>query len=598
MIGVELRRCVATIRTVNEDTAIVVVLQTTEVTLGVVHRAARRRRTRILDNTVQLIVVNVEQVGLVSAQRVTLIIIVLVADHYIDVVILAESSIIGNQLLSIQVERTTVRLRQSTTGSCELTVVGVRHIGATRLVQTNTNVETSLQALDDGSLYVCSTIECVTLGVALVQQNLRQSVTLRQVRTRQTCVHTITVVVHSDTVSIDHLRAVGVTQIYGIDRSDVRSKCEHVTGRTRRTLVRQLVPLVVRVRCVSTDRQPLLSLIISAQTCGITIHIGVVNDTLVLQVTERTVHRDAAARTRNACVVLLTETGRVTLVVPVVSGQQVLGTTIVHNVTHSSTGVNLTVHTDEVLVRRHLEDLVSQTAVSRSCGDHLVSASVSSDCVHTVVHQVVVQCCVVDLVVLSGVGDVVVVLHRLAGYAPLSININNRVAALRALGGDHYHTVSTTSTIQRSRGSVLLNGHRLDVGGVDVVQVAIVGDTVHHVQRLLAGVDRRETTDTDRRSRTGLTRSIYQLQTCNLTCERLCNVRSLHLSDVLSLNLGCRTRKSLSLSCTERRYDNVVNHLSLVLHHNVDYRTLTHCLSLSRETDRRELQISLSRCRN
>ena len=84
------------------------------------------------------------------------------------------------------------------------------------------------------------------------------------------------------------------------------------------------------------------------------------------------------------------------------------------------------------------------------------------------------------------------------------------LALLTALGGNQNHTVGGAATVHRGSGSVLQHRNRLDVVGVDggngvrgvhhfVVVTAHHGNTVHHVQRVVAGVDRAGTTDTDAR---------------------------------------------------------------------------------------------------
>ena len=58
---------------------------------------------------------------------------------------------------------------------------------------------------------------------------------------------------------------------------------------------------------VGTDLQPLLHLIVHVQTGGITLHVRVVNNTTVLQVTGAGIVVQLVGHTAEADVVLLTE---------------------------------------------------------------------------------------------------------------------------------------------------------------------------------------------------------------------------------------------------------------------------------------------------
>ena len=64
-------------------------------------------------------------------------------------------------------------------------------------------------------------------------------------------------------------------------------------------------------------------------------------------------------------------------------------------------------------------------------------------------------------------------------------------AALRTLlGGNHHYTVGTTRTVDSGGRGVFQNFHRLDVGGVDVVHVAIgEGETINNIERVGACAD-------------------------------------------------------------------------------------------------------------
>ena len=62
-------------------------------------------------------------------------------------------------------------------------------------------------------------------------------------------------------------------------------------------------------------------------------------------------------------------------------------------------------------------------------------------------------------------------------------------AFVTLLGLNHDNTVSTTGTIQSSCRCILQHGHRFDIVGVDIAQVAVVGNTINHIQRVVVGID-------------------------------------------------------------------------------------------------------------
>ena len=186
-------------------------------------------------------------------------------------------------------------------------------------------------------------------------------------------------------------------------------------------------------------------------------------------------------------------------------------------------------------------------------------------CALTTKEVVVVECLVVQSVVLASVVYIVVGLQSASVETPLAIECNASVTNLCTLGSNHNHTIRTTSTIQCVRSSILLNGNRLDISRVDVVDIALVRHTVHNPQRLSTRVDRTRSTNSDRSLCTWTTRRRRHLHTGNLTNQGIRYVRRLSLGQVVRRHNLSRTCKRILLSLTESHDDDVVDRLRCLL---------------------------------
>ena len=82
---------------------------------------------------------------------------------------------------------------------------------------------------------------------------------------------------------------------------------------------------------------------------------------------------------------------------------------------------------------------------------------------------------------------------------PLGIESNLRVGGSRAFGRDHNHTVGSTGSVEGVGGSILQDGHRLDVIGVDKTEVAVKRHTIDNDKRLGTRGDGTDATDRNAR---------------------------------------------------------------------------------------------------
>ena len=132
-------------------------------------------------------------------------------------------------------------------------------------------------------------------------------------------------------------------------------------------------------------------------------------------------------------------------------------------------------------------------------------------------------------------------------------------------GGDDDHTVGTTGTVDSGGRGILQDIHRLDVGGVDIRKSAHEGDTVEHDQRVVRGSQRALTTDTDLHLGTWLRRCLCHQHTSNTTLQGLSGVGCSHLVQLLTTNVGHRTRHSLTTLGTVTDNHHFVHHVTVFL---------------------------------
>ena len=142
------------------------------------------------------------------------------------------------------------------------------------------------------------------------------------------------------------------------------------------------------------------------------------------------------------------------------------------------------------------------------------------------------------------------------------------------LGGDHYHTVGTTATVDGRSRSVLQYIQTLNISHIQGVDTQIRRYTIDNNQRV-AVVDRTETTDLDAYVITG-SAGIQYLYTADLTLQCLTNVSYRSRSNIL----GChRTYRTGQVGLTHRTvtyYNDLFQHLYIRHKFYLDIRTTIH----------------------
>ena len=155
---------------------------------------------------------------------------------------------------------------------------------------------------------------------------------------------------------------------------------------------------------------------------------------------------------------------------------------------------------DEILSVGNGIDHITRAYPTGRAGQMLVRQSMSIGSRHTSTafcYIIIIQHLVICFVELLGIRRLIVP-ETIGVRSPFSIDRHFGFSAFPFLGRDHDHTVGTTGTIQRVGSSIFQYGHRLDIVGVDQVQVTVERHTVHYDQRFRIRRNRTETTDSYR----------------------------------------------------------------------------------------------------
>ena len=238
-------------------------------------------------------------------------------------------------------------------------------------------------------------------------------------------------------------------------------------------------------------------------------------------------------------------------------------------VTQLGVGIELEVGTDEVLSLGQGVHQVTQTAVFL-VQEVLVGVGVAVGHGVTGIQVLVVQHLVVHLIVLTGVGDDVVLGDQTGVHAPAAVELHRSVPALTLLGGDDHHAVGTAVTVNGRCGGVLQHGHGLDVLGVDVGNGTIVRHAVHNVQGRVGGTDGTDTADADGGSAAGrITTGGGHLHTGGGTRQGAGHAGGNLLFDGFGSDLGGRTGKRTLGGRTIGDHDGLVQNVAVILQDNV-----------------------------
>ena len=588
----EVGRSVATEGSAGEILALIVGLCTGEVTLDIVLAHGGTGGGVVLDGTVEFLVVLGIHVLLAGAQGVALEVVVLVAEHQADVEF-SEALVVVQDLLRVECGRAGVLLAHGTLGGSELSVVRILDGGVAVFVDVLARVEGELEVLEEGDVRSAVGVDGIALGVAGIHPVGEQRVGVGHERTGQAAVHTVTVVHHLEAPLVDLHFLVGGTNPQRVDRSHPGSEGPDVRGGVGSSVVAEGIAVIAGVGQVAIDLEPALGLIVCLQTAGETALVGVRGDTFVLEITHGSVEVGAVGARSDAHVVFPAVAGTVCGVAPVVGRDPVLltGGGIGDLLAERGLGVHLAIETDEIFAGRDGVHLVSEAADVLVAGDDAVDRDVRSLGGHPfLVTIVIVEREGVCLIVSGNARDVVVLLQGLDIDALFDVDGHHGIVGLAALGGDDDDTVGATGAVERIGGSVLEDGHALDISGIDAADGAVIRHAVDDIQRVLAGIQGAEATDADGRSGPRSAGGLSQLDAGDLARKGGRDGAHLCLGEFFRFHDFRRSGEGLLGGRTESDDDGLVQHRGVLGENHVDRAPAVHRDLLLHESDGGENQ--------
>ena len=159
---------------------------------------------------------------------------------------------------------------------------------------------------------------------------------------------------------------------------------------------------------VSSDFEPVLGLSVGSKTAGETLVARVDSDTFVVKVACRCVERTLVSALRYAKVIFLTESVLIGSVAPAVGSEQILFSALsCIDIAESCIGIKLETVNKHILTFGNSVDIISEHC------DEIAVGICESFClvVSTYVHCIVADCTAECLVIESGRGNYIVILH-------------------------------------------------------------------------------------------------------------------------------------------------------------------------------------------
>ena len=408
--GMEARRGIAAVRSREEIFTVVIVLRAAEIAFIIIGDDIRSCALLVDYRTGQFVVVGREHVGRAAVKQVLPALVVFMAEHYIDIV-LADDFGVVEDLLKVVREITRMVFAYDTVLIGELSEIGVLYGRPAGLVERNTYIESEFEILQEQYVEESRAVEGIAFRTVGVQAGIRQTVRIRQQGTGQTGVHSVSVVVHRDAGVVLHDISLPVTDVEGIDGGYGRGEGEEVGRRVSLPVRAQRIVGEVCVTGVGTDLQPFLGLIVCLQTCRVTLHVRIFRDTLVVQVTERSIERAAIRSTRYTDVIFLAHRGAESDVFPVIGREQIILAVVEYMVTQRGVGIEFPVGADNRLAVGDTVNHIAQTAVVFRSGEVLIGHGVCGALAHTLRAVVAAERRIVGFVVLRRAFDIIIGLH-------------------------------------------------------------------------------------------------------------------------------------------------------------------------------------------
>ena len=203
---------------------------------------------------------------------------------------------------------------------------------------------------------------------------------------------------------------------------------------------------------------------------GIALDTRTIGDTRFIEITQGSIHLSRIVTTIHAHVVFLTQGVTHRLVQPVVWSDCIYLTLIIYTIAKSSIRIQLAIITDEILAVWHCITEITQTAIGSIAADNrFVGCGMGSIRSHAIGDIIAIDSTILQLIILSWVGNHIIILGGTARAAPLGIQRNHGFAFLRILSSNHDDAIGTTGSIKSIGCSILQYGHGSHIVWVDII---------------------------------------------------------------------------------------------------------------------------------
>ena len=427
----------------------------------------------------------------------------------------AKGPVPGEELVEGVAQGLAGALVHETAGVGLVTMILVHHFSAAAGTVVGAEVCGELEALCETEAvlvgtegYVCTDAGVIELTVGPVFGKASQGVEVGVLGTAG-----FTVVEFRLSVGTHNGLTLCILEVDRIDGGCELCGIEHV-GVGRAGIFGVLVVLAPREseRRIHTGLEPIVHLGVDIDTAGETVEVGVLEDTVFVEVAERNEIVATVGAAGNGELVLVTESAVVEEVVHpglVPCSNRISPYTTCGGIDNGFPGVVLV---GVVGFATKISAKVSH------CGSTCRFAGIAAAVLIVVTDSLV------------GEGDEIVHVHVVVGRdcppRPTDgvLEADARTTFSTLLGGDHHNTVCTTGTVKSAGGCILKNGDGLDVLRADTVQSAIVRNAVDHVERGVGGIHGTETADDNACAATRLTGTGSDSDTCHLAVESLGHV--------------------------------------------------------------------------
>ena len=171
---------------------------------------------------------------------------------------------------------------------------------------------------------------------------------------------------------------------------------------------------------------------------------------------------------------------------------------------------------------------------------------------------------------MCGIGPFIVIVVLLLTDGDVCAEIYFQFLLMGALGGNNDHTVRGASTIDGSCRSVLQNGNVLNVVRVDGLDTSLDGQSVDNYQWVGLGLERADTTDSERALTAAVQSVLITHQTRDLTFQVFHDSTRVALIKFLGRDELIRTGSILTLDVLVTRYEHFVKDILIAFefHHD------------------------------